>query len=112
MTVPSGGSSRLHLQAEPASDAGRMSPRDCADASVRAPLDVWRIAREFPDRWARFLHEAYRGDILSIQISFRVCERTARRWLAGEGGVRAPHHVVAQVEHLDDYRRFILEEAA
>lgn len=96
----------------------RLSPRNfvgkSADISVNhvSAVDVWKVANEFPARWAEFLRVAYHSDLILIQNTFRVCERTARRWLKGNGGVRAPHHVVANHERPEDYRRIVLAEAA
>lgn len=89
----------------------RLASGSFADTNVRA-VDVWEIARRAPTLWARFLREAYHGDLAGIMMSFGVCERTARRWLAGEGGTRGQHHIVAQQEHPEVYRRIVLARAA
>lgn len=84
---------------------------NCADKDVRA-VDIWAISRRAPEQWARLMQEVYHGDLMLIQMSFHVTERTGRRWLAGEGGVRGQHHVVAQLKHPEAYRRIVLERAA
>ena len=91
--------------------AGALASGSFADRDVRA-IDIWDVARRAPEQWARFMRETYRGDLVLIQITFQVTERTARRWLAGEGGVRGQHHVVAQLEYPEEYRRIVLARAA
>lgn len=76
-------------------------------------MDVWELAAQFPDRWAKLMHEApFNADAWTIQQFFMVSERTAYRWLAGKGGVRTPHHLVAQREAPEEYDRLILARAA
>lgn len=92
----------------------RLSPGVFVGEFVResAAADIWKIAHEFPHRWSVFLMQAFGGDPVLIQNQFQVCERTVRRWLNGDGGVRAPHQVVAQQTRPEEYTRIILDQAA
>lgn len=61
-------------------------------------LDPHREAREFPDRWQRYIRAHFR-DYASIQQAFGVCERTARKWFEGETGARGAHVAMALRQH-------------
>lgn len=61
-------------------------------------LDPHREAREFPDRWQRYIRAHFR-DYASIQSAFGVCERTARKWFDGETGARGAHVAMALRQH-------------
>lgn len=54
--------------------------------------DPFAIAKDFPDRWARFIQSICHSP-LQVQWMFRVSERTAYRWWNGKGGAHG-HHVV------------------
>lgn len=75
-------------------------------------VDVWAVAKQFPARWAIFMHEVYGGDVARIMLDFGVCERTARKWVRGEGGVNSRHSTVAQLEHPEAYAQLVLREVA
>lgn len=70
----------------------------------RAPLDPYRVSREFPEQWQAFCQRHYRGPI-ELARAFCVAEATARRWWDGTGGVRALQLVVAVQLHPEDALR-------
>ncbi|MGK7663353.1 MULTISPECIES: hypothetical protein [unclassified Marinovum] len=61
-------------------------------------FDPHREAREFPDRWQKYIRAHFR-DYASIQQAFGVCERTARKWFDGETGARGAHVAMALRQH-------------
>lgn len=116
MTTPSHRSFQL-IATSRADDGTRrraLSSGEFADKNAGpAAFDVWETARQFPARWSLFLQQVYRSDVARIMHEFQVSERTARRWLSGEGkGVRGVHTAVAQARHPEEYREVVLAEAA
>lgn len=75
-------------------------------------IDVWQIAQDFPSRWSKLMHQVYRADITLIMAVFHVSDRTARKWIAGDGGVNARHSTVAQLDAPTAYEEIILGRAA
>lgn len=69
--------------------------RPAADARA---YDPHRVRREFPERWQAYIRSHYRdyGHVMQV---FQVCERTARKWMAGETGAVGGHVAVALLEH-------------
>ena len=63
-------------------------------AGPQGGIDPYEAHRIWPGLWAGFLKQAFRGPMITARISmaFQVDDRTARKWLAGEGGCKA-HHV-------------------
>lgn len=60
--------------------------------------DPARVHREFPERWSAYIRANYR-DLRHVCQVFGVCERTARKWMAGETGAVGGHVAVAILEH-------------
>ena len=91
------------------------SPRDSGGEIVRLaafdPSDPHQVALHFPEDWARLMHEVYGGRIRDIILQFDVTERTARRWLAAEGGVNGRHTIIAQRAHPEAYLRLVVNGA-
>lgn len=108
-SFPPSMASRLDAATKP----GALSPRFLSgQKSAPSALDVWEISRRFPERWSQLMRAAYGGDVGLIMLTFHVCERTARKWLAAEGGVRSQHATIAQLEFPAAYHDIILAEAA
>ncbi|MFT5614684.1 MAG: hypothetical protein ACI8Q6_001966 [Granulosicoccus sp.] len=72
----------------------------------RAPMDPEKIHREFPTRWQAYIREHYRN-LREIQLTFGVCERTARKWWDGETGCVGGYVAVAVNEHPLDAPRML-----
>lgn len=60
-------------------------------------LDPYQAHIEWPSLWAEFLRRAFAGPMMSerIALAFQVSERTARKWLNGQGGCNGRHVRVA-----------------
>jgi hypothetical protein len=70
-----------------------------AAALARAErYDPQRVHREFPERWQAYIRANYRN-IGHVTQVFRVSERTARKWWAGETGAVGGHVAIAMNEH-------------
>lgn len=83
-----------------------------AEFSEPRALDIWAIAAEFPERWARLMHLVYGAEVRRICQVFGVSERAARNWINAEGGVNSRHSTIAQLDAPQAYREIILDEAA
>jgi protein involved in temperature-dependent protein secretion len=57
-------------------------------------MDPYAVQRAFPARWQAYLRARYAGPA-EVQRAFAVCERTARKWLAGDTGANGAHVAVA-----------------
>lgn len=60
-------------------------------------LDPYKAHREFPEKWAEFLHVAFRGPMMvqRIALHFQLSEKGARKWLSGQHGCNGQHVVQA-----------------
>lgn len=73
-----------------------------------AIMDPFEVATRTPALWAQFLSEAY-GSVRAIVIAFDVTEKTARKWLSGEGGANMRHTVIAQAQHPQLYHERVVQ---
>lgn len=58
------------------------------------PVDPYRVARDFPERWSAYIRAQFR-DLGDVCRTFGVCERTARKWWTAETGANARQLVIA-----------------
>lgn len=69
-------------------------PHAAHDELVGRPVDPYRMACDFPDRWGRYIRSHYRGLREVCQV-FDVSERTARTWWEGASGARGHQVAIA-----------------
>lgn len=72
-------------QHQPAREGPQMSFSKDLDRSRRkrrVPLDPYRMKREFPERWASYLHATFRNPE-AVATAFDVRFQTACNWWAG-----------------------------
>ena len=102
--VPQHPSVIVYVNDSPQEQSGTEPPGHlCGPLSVVEPapeqrLDPARIHREFPERWTAYIRQNFRN-LKSVERTFNVSERTARKWWSGETGANGGHVAVAVNEH-------------
>jgi hypothetical protein len=62
-------------------------------------FDPYKMHRDFPEIWARYLREMHRGDVRQICRLFSVDERTVRSWLKAQNAPKGSVVAMAAIVH-------------
>ena len=72
----------------------------------RPDADLHALLKDFPVRWNRFIRANFRsaGEVLRV---FPICERAARNWWHGIGGVNGGYVAIAMALYPDSALRIL-----